>query len=130
MKPFKRTGLHRLNCPMCPGYAYGTVANLESVGLPACACGETLQPERIELAIMLGLEDAPVVLAWQSMTADKVQSQTRSVGGWQKALQRQGAGTLNRMDVSALEEIRAEQAAAARKRRIAAIMPTPEPLPF
>ena len=52
-KKFSRKGLHRVECPACPGYAYGTVANLETVGLPLCACGERLQPTELELAFIL-----------------------------------------------------------------------------
>src|SRR4051812_13276207 len=69
--PFKRSGLHRLSCPSCPTYAYLTVATLEDAGMPRCwreGCGDTLEPERLELAILLKLEDHPLVQAWKDDT--------------------------------------------------------------
>lgn len=53
-RPFSRKGLHRLEC-VCGAYLYGTVANLESRGLPTCACGERFSPARRELADILGV---------------------------------------------------------------------------
>jgi hypothetical protein len=63
-KPFSRKGLHRLECQLCDGFAYGTVANLESIGLPRCACGETLQPTELELAMLLGADDSRPMIAY------------------------------------------------------------------
>jgi hypothetical protein len=63
-RPFKRAGLHRLECPDCPCYGYFTVAMLEAAGeLPACfavGCGAMMMPTELELAILLDV-DAPVV---------------------------------------------------------------------
>jgi hypothetical protein len=126
---FKRGGLHKLVCPGCPGYTYSTVANIEAVGLPRCACGETFQPERLELALMLGHDDAPVVEELARRTDDKERSQLRSVGRSGEMLRR-FAGTLNDMSAKALEEIRCEQREEARARRLNALLPAPEPMPF
>jgi hypothetical protein len=68
--PFKRAGLHKLTCPECPGYAYVTVAMLETIGYPVCPCGRDLEPERLELALLLGRDDLPIVRAY----ADKCSS--------------------------------------------------------
>lgn len=121
---FKRSGLHRLECPACPGYAYGTVANLETVGLPRCACGETMQPERLELALMLGV-DSPIVSEWRRRTDRKERAQM-------PAARRpcQTSDALANMAERAALEIVAEQRHESRRRRIAAILPTPEALPF
>ena|SRR5215216_7782300 len=53
---FKRSGLHRLECLNCEGYAYATVSCLERFGLPSCGCGAQLVPDRIELAELLDVE--------------------------------------------------------------------------
>jgi hypothetical protein len=58
MAKFTRKGLHRLECPMCDGFAYATVATLERRGLPPCWCGEVLQPTELELAMMLDAVDS------------------------------------------------------------------------
>jgi hypothetical protein len=116
---FKRTGLHRLDCPMCPGYAYGTVANLESVGLPVCACGERMQPARIELALMLEADDAPVMTAYRSKVSSVAHGQA-----WT------GRGGLEQPEQRAVDHIAREQRHAARQRRIAALMPVAQPMPF
>jgi hypothetical protein len=129
MTTFKRGGLHKLACPTCPGYGYATVANLETVGLPVCACGETFQPERLEVALLLGLDDAPVVMALRQRTDDKERSQLRSLRRNGEMVRRL-AGTLNDMSAKALEEIRSEQREQARTRRLNALLPAPEPMPF
>jgi hypothetical protein len=129
-KPFTRSGLHRLEC-CCGNYTYSTVAAIETYGMPSCsACQAPFEPAKLELAVLLGADDAPVMQAWQSITGDKVHSQTRSLGGWHKVLERQGAGTLNSMDGKAFEEIVAAQRAQARDRRLNALMPVANAMPF
>lgn len=125
VKPFSRKGLHRLECLDCPGYAYGTVACLEAVGLPSCACGGRLVPERLELALMLGVEDAPIVAEYMARTA-------RKESGQYPASRRpcQSSGALADMGARAAAEIVAEQRLQSRQRRLSALMPTPEVLPF
>lgn len=122
---FKRSGLHRLECQDCPGYAYLTVACLETVGLPSCACGGRLVPERLELALMLGVQDAPIVAEYMARTARKERAQY-------PASRRpcQMSGALADMGARAAAEIVAEQRQQSRQRRLTALMPTPEVLPF
>lgn len=100
-KPFSRKGLHRLECDACPAYVYATVACLESRGLPVCSCGGAFQPERLELAMALGMDDHPAVRAFEQRAAVKLAER-------------------------AFDEIRAEQREMARKRRLAALRPAPE----
>lgn len=121
---FKRSGLHKVECPACDGYAYVTVAMVESVGLPSCHCGEGMVPERLELALLLGV-DSPIVAEWRRRTDRKERAQM-------PAARRpcQSSDALANMAERAALEIVAEQRCEARKRRIAAILPTPEPLPF
>lgn len=67
--PFKRTGLHRLECDACPNYVYATVAALETHGLGHCGCGGTFRPARLELALLLGLDDCPVIAEYHDRVA-------------------------------------------------------------
>jgi hypothetical protein len=151
-RPFTRQGLHRLECQDCPGYAYLTVACLESVGLPSCACGGRLMPERLELSILLGVDDGSRREEIERLALDKRMSQERSLGRRMSRAAIEEArlrGTINDMDASALEQIRAHEREAARVRRLAAlglgervervrgeeirtryVLPTPEILPF
>lgn len=78
-RPFKRTGLHRLNCPMCSGYTYATLGNLELMlsmhgRLPGCACGEQLEPDRVELADALDMPH-PLLEEWRQRWANKLTAQ-------------------------------------------------------
>lgn len=120
---FKRTGLHRLECPVCPCYGYFTVAMLEAAGeLPSCfsrGCGETMVPARIELALMLDCDDAPVMLAYRAKCSSVAHGQA-----WT------GKSGLAQPEQRAFESISRDQRVAARQRRIAALLPTPEVLPF
>jgi hypothetical protein len=59
-RPFSRKGLHRIEC-VCGAYLYTTVAAAEDFGLPRCACGERLAPERREFAEILGVPCAAIV---------------------------------------------------------------------
>jgi hypothetical protein len=125
-RPFKREGMHRLNCSAleCPGYMYGTVANLETMlatfgRLPACACGESFECERLELAAALGLEH-PAEEALRRVQDHKERAQLRRIGR-NGELERRMAGTLNNMAAVALDELRRDERAAARARRLAAL---------
>jgi hypothetical protein len=133
--PFKRGGLHRLECPDCPCYGYFTVAMLEDAGLPGCfraGCGATMMPAELELAFLLGADNAPVVEEWRRRTANSELAQCRSLG-WERAAERHAAGTLNRMDAKHADEMRQERRLMARERRLAALRPVPlssDPIPF
>jgi len=121
VKPFKRQGLHRLECSSCDGYAYSTVAQLESVGMPSCACGAPFVPDRLELAQLLGATDAPCVLEYEQACGSIAHGQASHVA--------RGRRVRDVTDV-ALERVERNRAAAARKRRLGAIAPAAEPLPF
>lgn len=136
-KPFSRKGLHRLECGMCPCYGYFTVAMLEQLGeAPDCLARECigrLEPTELDLAFMLGLDDAAVVVRWRELTHNSELSQLRSVRGTQRAAERRSLGTLNPMDVKAADEIRQERRENARAARLAALRPAPrvpDPMPF
>jgi hypothetical protein len=125
---FKRAGTHRVECPACPTYGYFTVAMLEDIGLPSCwrpGCGETMHPARLELALTLGDDAAPIVAEYRERTIRK------EIGQLPKAKRPcMLTDHLADMGAKAAREICAEQRAEARERRIRAILPTPEPLPF
>src|SRR3954452_5056940 len=82
-RPFKRAGLHRLECPDCPCYGYFTVAALEAAGgLPACfvlGCGARMMPTELELAMLLEV-DAPVVHAYTVECESIAHGQAGAVG--------------------------------------------------
>jgi hypothetical protein len=94
---------------MCDGYVYGTVADLEK-GLPACRCGETFQPQRLELAMLLEADDAPVMRAYVSKVSSVAHGQA-----WT------GRSGLAQPEQRAYEEISREQRKAARGRRLSAL---------
>lgn len=121
IKPFKRSGLHRLECPACPGYTYATVAMLETVGIPACACGAAFTPDRLELCELLGLEDAPAVLEFSSACHSIAHGQASHVARGRK---------VRAVEAVALERVESNRAAAARQRRLNALRPALEPMPF
>lgn len=115
--PFKRTGLHRLECEACPNYVYATVAALETHGLGRCPCGEPFWPAVLELAMHLGADDAPVVAEFRQRVAD----------AWRGQTSRGPCDTTDRLrppEVVALEGtssrpgLRAEWAAQTRARRL------------
>ena len=87
----------------------------------AGACGETFVPERLELAMLLGLEDAPAVAEYRAELSSVMHGQAR-VG--------RGNGQDYAAEPVALERVERRRRELALKRRLAAIMPTPEPLPF
>lgn len=119
-RPFKRSGLHKLECD-CGGYVYATVAQLERYGLPSCGCGERLLPERLELAALLGLEDAPAVAEYRR--------ELSSVLHGQASHGRRGR-ELRPAETIAAERVERRRSNAARERRISALAPAAEALPF
>jgi hypothetical protein len=122
-RSFKRGGLHKLAC-FCGNYTYGTVAALERYGLPTCGCGERLEPERLELALLLDL-DLPVVREYRRRAHRKTMAQ--SAHARRPCADSSGFAS---MEMRALAEISAEQRAQARARRLNALLPAAEPLPF
>lgn len=127
--PFKRAGLHRVECS-CGNYTYSTVAALERYGLLTCPCGDRFEPTELEVAFILGLDDATVVREYQRRTAGSEMAQARGVGSWQRAAERVTAGTLQPMSVKTATDMRAERRARARSNRLSAIRPAAAPMPF
>ena len=123
-RPFKRSGLHRLDCAamMCDGYVYATVAQCEQ-GLPACRCGSRFVPVEVELAEILGLEDCAAV--------DEYRREIESIWHGQEAHgKRLGGAKLREPHDLAMARISRRRREDARQRRISALLPTPEPMPF
>ena len=121
-KPFSRQGLHRLECD-CGAYTYATVANLEAHGLPLCRCGGEHLPDRLELAQLLGLEDAPVVLEYER--ACNSVSHGQAGPGRHRIMP-----NFRAPELIASERVERNRATAARKRRLNALKPALEPMPF
>jgi hypothetical protein len=127
-RPFKRAGLHRLECPDCPCYGYFTVAMLERLpGLPACLaahCPGTLVPAELELAMLLGAECAVVdeyrreVLSAQHGQAGASGCGRRDTSGWRTP------------ELIAAMRVESRRRDVARSNRLAAIAPVPTPMPF
>lgn len=120
IRPFKRGGLHRLECD-CSNYTYATVAALETHGRPVCPCGETFTPERLELCMLLGLETADAVLEYERELSSVTHGQA-PVG--------RSRGIDYKAEPIALERVERRRSQLALKRRLTAIAPVAEPLPF
>jgi hypothetical protein len=119
-RAFKRQGLHRVECD-CGAYTYSTVACLETHGLPMCGCGSRFLPGRVELAEVLGVVDCPAVVEYRA--------EFSSVLHGQASHGRRGRA-LRPAEAIAAERVERRRRDLARKRRVSAILPTPEPLPF
>jgi hypothetical protein len=124
MSKFSRKGVHKLECPMCDGAVYATVAVLESRGLPSCWCGETLQPTELELAMILGADESRPMMTYMR--------ECNSVAKGQAAHGRAGRTLKRTPEEIAAERAERERVSLACWRQITALkpMPTPEPLPF
>lgn len=120
-RPFKRAGLHRLNCPTCPAYVYATVAALERHGRPVCACGTVFVPSEVELADLLGVDCAAV---------EEYRREVESIWKGQAAHGARLGSRLQDPHTLAMSRIVARRRQEARTRRVAALKPAPEPMPF
>ena len=120
-KPFTRQGLHRLECD-CGAYVYATVAALEAHGLPVCACGETFQPGRVELAELLNV-DCPAVAEYRDALSSVLHGQAFASGNGRR-------GNLRPAESVALERVERHRRELARARRVGAILPKAQPIPF
>ena len=118
---FKRSGLHRLECRGCEAYTYSTVACLERHGLPACGCGERFLPGRVELAALLGLDDAPAMVEYQRELSRVMHGQA-SHG-------RRGRVLRDPSSIAA-ERVEKRRREVARSNRLNALRPAVEPMPF
>jgi hypothetical protein len=113
-RPFKRAGLHPLECLACSNYAYSTVAALETHGRPLCPCNhEPMTPREVELCELLNLEDAPAV--------DNYRRTIESIWHGQEAHGSRIDRQLRDPHTVAMTRIVANRAADARKRRMAAL---------
>lgn len=128
-RPFKRTGTHRINCTStgCDAYLYATVATLEKHGFPVCACGSTYEAERLELALMLGV-DHPAAVQLDDMTRRKLNAQRPHTA--KPCVMSDDLASYGELQDRALSEISAAQRQTSRERRLAAITPTTDPIPF
>jgi hypothetical protein len=124
MATFKRAGLHPLDCPSatCSGYVYATVAQLEALGLPCCPCGTAYVPREVELAEMLELEDCAAV--------DEYRREVESIWHGQESHGHRLGAKLRDPHELAMSRIVKRRRDDARRRRVSALLPTPEPLPF
>ena len=111
MKPFTRKGLHRLECAMCDGFAYATISQLETRGLPPCWCGDTLQPDRLELAMHLD--------ANASRPMRDYQAACNSAAKGQAAHGRAGRVLKRTPEEIAAERVQDARSAAVKARRVA-----------
>src|SRR3954453_13111883 len=129
-RPFKRGGLHRLECPDCPCYGYFTVAMLEGAGvLPACfvgGCGERMVPTELELAMLLGV-DAPAVEAYTLECQSIAHGQAFAVGHGNG---RNAADRLGTPGLRAAELLPKRRRYAALSNRRGALKPVSAPIPF
>lgn len=125
-KPFRRAGLHRLECPLCPCYGYFTVAMLERAEqLPACftrGCAGQLLPVEVELAELLGLEDCAAV--------DEYRREVESIWHGQESHAHRLDRNLRDPHDLAMSRIVKRRRDDARKRRVTALKPATEPMPF
>lgn len=115
-----RRGVHRLECG-CGATLYSTVPNLERHGIPACACGGTFAPESVELAEALGVRDCAAVAEYVAELR-KVQHGQAPHGLKGRALRP--------AESVAFERVERRRRELARERRLMALRPAPEPMPF
>jgi hypothetical protein len=129
-RPFKRGGLHRLECPDCPCYGYFTVAMLEAAGgPPACfvdGCGAAMTPTELELAMLLEV-DAPVVAAYESECQSIAHGQAFAVGHGHG---RNAAHRLETPELKAAERVAKRRSDAALSNRLQALKPVAAAMAF
>jgi hypothetical protein len=117
---FKRTGLHKLECS-CGAYLYATVAMLERHDLPACCCGSRFLPDRVELAMLLGVDDCPAIVEYERELSSVMHGQTsHGIRGRE----------LRPAELIAAERVERSRRDRARSNRLAALLPAAEAMPF
>jgi hypothetical protein len=119
-RPFKRTGLHKMECRDCGNYAYSAVAALERFGLPMCHCGSELLPDELELAVLLGV-DSPAVAEYEA--------ECQSIAHGQASHGMRGR-ELRPVESIAAERVSARRRERARSNRLQAIRPAVASMPF
>src|SRR4051812_10825823 len=115
-----RRGVHRLECG-CGAVIYSTVPNLERHGLPACPCGRPFVPESVELAEHLGVSDCDAVREFQAEMARVWHGQ---------APHAHKGRDMRDPSAIAFERVESRRREMARNRRLAALKPAAEALPF
>lgn len=115
----KRRGLRRVECESCAAAVYLTFAQAELHGLPRCACGGAFTPDDVELAMALGLEDAPVVVEYRRKLSSVMHGQA-----WT------GNYGVQAPDNAAHAYVERNRRERARSNRLGALKPAPEPMPF
>jgi transcription elongation factor Elf1 len=121
---YKRTGLHKLECPDCAGYVYATVAALEAAGLPVCGrCGLAFEPREFELAYHLDMDAA------SSRAIREYEHECNSVMRGQIPHYRAGR-RVDPPEVLAGERCVQRRRESAKSNRLRALLPVAEPLPF
>lgn len=122
-KPFKRGGLHRLECDRCSFYAYATIAALEAHSCPRCSCGGDMYPDEVELCGLLELDNAPAMLEYRAAVESVWHGQ-------EPHGKRLGGANLRDPHTVAMSRVVANRSSAARKRRLDALKPAEPPMPF
>lgn len=132
----RRTGLHRCECAdECGAYVYATVSALERHGLPVCPCGARLIPAALELAIALGVEDAPCVAEFHARVAQAWHGQTPN-GPCDDSSRLRAPETVALEGTSKRPGLLAEWQAEIRKRQLSGLRRgpgtpvDPDPIPF
>lgn len=120
-----RRGVHRLECAACGAIVYSTVPTLESKGLPLCDGGgqhapTRFDPESVELAEHLGVH-APAV--------DEYVAELRKVQHGQAPHGLKGR-ELRPAESVAFERVERRRREMARARRLDALKPAADPIPF
>jgi hypothetical protein len=118
-----RRGLHKLECD-CGQGTYASWAQLERFGaaLPTCSlCGDRFEPDHLELAMALGLDDSAVVVEYRAKLSSVAHGQARVD---------RGNGRDYSAELTAAAEIERRRVKRARAARINALRPAPEPIPF
>lgn len=118
---FSRKGVHKLECPMCDGAMYATVAQLEHRGLPQCWCGERLQPTTLDLAMILGADESRPMMVYMR--------ECNSVAKGQASHYAKGR-VLRSPESVAAERVERERVSFACWRQLAALRPSPSPEPM
>jgi hypothetical protein len=133
-RPFKRAGLHRLECPDCPCYGYFTVAMLEAAGeLPACfavGCGARMMPTELELAALLGATSAAVWEDYNAALESARHGLAPHIHGHRKRKSAVSDDLAGRAETIAAERVAARRRDVARSNRLRAIAPVAAPIPF
>jgi hypothetical protein len=95
---------------------------VRAAGLPLCRCGDSFVPAEVELAELLGLEDCAAV--------DEYRRMVESIWHGQESHAHRLDRTLREPHDLAMSRIVKRRRDDARKRRVSALLPTPEPMPF